>query len=84
MKKILLLSTFLFLVGSYTIFGQTQSITYHSGAADNGWKGVSTTLSNFSTCQTSVSLSGNAGMWDGVSWNVGNYNVVVNGSTIGN
>src|ERR1035437_3481710 len=81
MKKIL--TTFMIFVGSLAVFGQTQSIKYHSGNANNGYNGVSTTLNSFSSCQTGVSLDANGGLYTGV-WSAGNYNVIINGTTIGN
>jgi hypothetical protein len=58
-------------------------LPYSAGVANNGWANPTVTLNNLSTCQTTVSLNANCGVYNGSNWNNGSYAVIVNGTNIG-
>src|SRR6218665_1238739 len=58
-------------------------LNYHGDAGVNGGQTATTTLTAPSTCQVSVTLDGYSGIYNGVSWNNNNFNLTVNGSSIG-
>lgn len=66
----------------YSLFVRNV-LLYSASVTDNASENPSVTLNNFSTCQTSVSLAADCSVFDGSSWNPGQYVVTVNGSNIG-
>lgn len=60
-----------------------QTIPYNAGTGVNGGQTASVTMNYLSTCQESVSVTGDAGIWNGVVWSTGTWNLIVNGITIG-
>ncbi len=61
---------------------QTETLSYRTSAAMTAGSGLQTTLSNFSTCQTSVSATFTAVGFSG-SWSNGNFDYYVNNVLIG-
>ncbi len=68
---------------SSIVFGQA-TLSYDKGTGVNGGVTASVTFPELSTCQTAVSVVGNSGIWNGVVWSNGTFNVIVNGTNIGN
>lgn len=61
-------------------FGQTTTLPYNDDVYTSGFPSV--TLNNFSSCQTSASITTSSQGYSGI-WADRNYNVVVNGTNIG-
>lgn len=61
-------------------FGQTTTLPYNDDVYTSGFPSV--TLNNFSSCQTSASITTSSQGYSG-TWADRNYNVVVNGTNIG-
>ncbi len=61
-------------------FGQTTTLPYNDDVYTSGFPSV--TLNNFTTCQTSASITTGSQGYSGI-WADRNYNVVVNGTNIG-
>jgi len=75
---------FLFFISllSFSMNAQTETLSYRTSAAMTAGSGLQTTLSNFSTCQTSVSATFTAVGFSG-SWSNGNFDYYVNNVLIG-
>lgn len=81
MKKLLLMvwATSFHLLGT----AQTHTVDYHEATGVNGGITASVNFNYLSTCQTSVSLDGSCGIWNGFVWSSGNFSVIVNGTNLG-
>ncbi|MDD3004768.1 T9SS sorting signal type C domain-containing protein [Flavobacterium sp.] len=67
---------------SETMSSSTHAHLYSGSAANNVYNNPSFTLTNFSTCQTSVTLAAHGSNWAG--YNSVRYAIEVNGNTIAN
>uniref|UniRef100_UPI002A808A89 hypothetical protein n=1 Tax=Flavobacterium sp. TaxID=239 RepID=UPI002A808A89 len=72
---------FIFLL-SISINAQTETLPYSTSASMTAGSGLSATLTNFSTCQSSVSATFNAQGFSG-TWSNGNFDYYVNNVLIG-
>jgi hypothetical protein len=85
MRKLLFL-LFMFLAKCAS-FAQTQTIPYHKKATMTAGSGLQTTLTNFTTCQSAVTVNFSAKGYSG-TWTQGNFEYYVNdvliGSGVGN
>jgi hypothetical protein len=77
------LSFLMLILSSSIVFGQA-TLSYDKGTGVNGGTTASVSYPELSTCQSAVSVVGNSGIWNGVVWSNGTFNVIVNGTTIGN
>lgn len=77
------LSFLMLILTSSIVFGQA-TLSYDKGTGVNGGMTASVTFPELSTCQTAVSVLGNSGIWNGSVWSNGTFNVIVNGTNIGN
>jgi len=77
------LSLFMLILSSSIVFGQA-TLSYDKGTGVNGGITASVSFPELSTCQSAVTVVGNSGIWNGIVWSNGTFNVIVNGTTIGN
>lgn len=66
----------------YCTFAQTQTIAYHKGANMTAGSGLQTTLTNFTTCQSTVTATFSARGYSG-TWSQGAFEYYVNDVLIG-